>query len=308
MLNIAKQIPKAIVQGISMAMADLDIGVEEIMLYMDDFFTNRMPELISKGSEIIGNLIAGIQQKLPDILRAAFMILGEFASGILSNLPAIIQRGGELLQSLVQGIIANMPAIAEGAVQVVLWFANALVQNMPAIMAKGIEMIGNLLAGIYGEIPNMFSQVKRAFAELDWMQIGKDLVQGIINGISKMGSALWNACTNIAKSAWKAVTDFFSIKSPSRKMMWAGNMVGEGLRIGLEDSADSIAAEMNSIAKRISSPIEANMNYRYNAEPTAKGYQQTIVVNAPTELSPSEVARQTKIATRNMVLAMNGGI
>ena len=36
------------------------------------------------------------------------------------------------------------------------------------------------------------------------------------------------------------------------------------------------------------------------------GYNQTIIINSPTQLSPSEVARQTRNATRDMVLELRG--
>lgn len=36
------------------------------------------------------------------------------------------------------------------------------------------------------------------------------------------------------------------------------------------------------------------------------GFQQNLYITSPRELSPSEVARQTRNATKQMVLSMNG--
>ena len=36
------------------------------------------------------------------------------------------------------------------------------------------------------------------------------------------------------------------------------------------------------------------------------GYTQNVTINSPQELSPAEVARQTRNATRQMVLALSG--
>jgi len=45
----------------------------------------------------------------------------------------------------------------------------------------------------------------------------------------------------------------------------------------------------------------------YGNDETAGGYTQNITINSPTELSPYEVARQTRNATRDMVLNMRKG-
>ena len=298
-LNIAKQIPKALVQGIQQSMADLGIGLDDIVLYINKFFSQNLPDIIDSGHNI------------PQLVPSAWAIIKSFVNALLQNMPLIMEKGFQLLGQLVQGIVNNLPSMITGAIQAILWFAQAIVDNLPTIIAKGIEMIGSLLSGILQEIPNMWESVKKGFADLDWMSIGTNLVQGIIDGITSMAGALWDAACSIASSAWDAITGFFEIESPSKKMRWAGQMVDEGLRLGLEDGADGIAKEMKSIATDIAKPINSNIQMSSRYQPSSSsigGYNQTVIVNSPKELTPSEVARQTKLATRNMVLAMNGGI
>lgn len=310
-ITIAKQIPKALVQGIQQSMADLGIGLDDIVLYINKFFSQNLPDIIDSGHNILSQFIDGIINNIPQLVSSAWTIIKSFVNALLQNMPLIMEKGFQLLGQLVQGIINNLPSMITGAIQAILWFAQAIVDNLPTIIAKGIEMITSLLSGILSEIPNMWESVKKGFADLDWISIGTNLVQGIIDGIKSMSGALWNAACSLASSAWDAITGFFDINSPSKKMRWAGQMLDEGLRLGLEDGADGITKEMKSIATDISKPINSNIQMSSRYQPSSSrggGYNQTVIVNSPKELTPSEVARQTKLATRNMVLAMNGGI
>lgn len=310
-ITIAKQIPKALVQGIQQSMADLGIGLDDIVLYINKFFSQNLPDIIDSGHNILSQFIDGIINNIPQLVSSAWTIIKSFVNALLQNMPLIMEKGFQLLGQLVQGIINNLPSMITGATQAILWFAQAIVDNLPTIIAKGIEMIASLLSGILSEIPNMWESVKKGFADLDWISIGTNLVQGIIDGIKSMSGALWNAACSLASSAWDAITGFFDINSPSKKMRWAGQMLDEGLRLGLEDGADGIAKEMKSIATDIAKPINSNIQMSSRYQPNSSrvgGYNQTVIVNSPKELTPSEVARQTKLATRNMVLAMNGGI
>ena len=310
-LNIAKQIPKVLVQGIKLSMTDLGIGLDDIVLYINKFFSQNLPDIIDSGHNILSQFIDGIINNIPQLVSSAWTIIKSFVNALLQNMPLIMEKGFQLLGQLVQGIINNLPSMITGAIQAILWFAQAIVDNFPTIIAKGIEMIASLLSGILSEIPNMWESVKKGFADLDWISIGTNLVQGIIDGIKSMSGALWNAACSLASSAWDAITGFFDINSPSKKMRWAGQMLDEGLRLGLEDGANGITKEMKSIATDIAKPINSNIQMSSRYQPNSSsigGYNQTVIVNSPKELTPSEVARQTKLATRNMVLAMNGGI
>lgn len=50
-----------------------------------------------------------------------------------------------------------------------------------------------------------------------------------------------------------------------------------------------------------------NQETEQGQDTAAGGYNQTVNIYSPQELSPSEVARQTRNATKNMVLALRKG-
>lgn len=115
-----------------------------------------------------------------------------------------------------------------------------------------ITMIKNGVNFLFNELPNLLQNIgTEAFQTLqsiDWLSLGEDIINGIINGVQNLASALVDTVSSIASDAYDAVKDFFDINSPSKKMIWIGEMVDKGLTKGIEDSADLVKDAMNDIS------------------------------------------------------------
>lgn len=270
---------------------------------------NLIPMAIQMASNLPSAIIEGINTALPMLEQGARDLMTNFMAFMTNEFPNVMTTGTNMLNNFVQGIIDNLPAIINAALQIIITLVNSVVANFPTIVSTGISLIGQLLAGILQSLPSLFSGVVSAFGSFDWISIGKNMIQGVIDGISSMAGSLWEAAKSVAKSAWDAVTGFFGIHSPSTKMRWAGQMIDNGLVAGLKDGHSLIKDEMTSISKELSSPItkDLTLNASYNANRgSIGGYSQTVNIYSPTELSPSEVARQTRNATRQMALSLGG--
>ncbi|TCO64390.1 phage tail protein [Actinocrispum wychmicini] len=78
---------------------------------------------------------------------------------------------------------------------------------------------------------------------------GRDIVLGLLRGLESLAGRIWDWIKGIAQRIWDGITDFFDIFSPSKKMAWAGRMIGLGLAEGLDamngkvlTAADQLAA------------------------------------------------------------------
>ena len=164
-------------------------------------------------------------------------VITNFSTTIISALPIILENGKTLILNLVNGIISNLPSIITSAVTAVLNFVATIGQNLPSILQSGIELIGELAAGLVkaipdlvGKIPEIVTSIIDTFMETDWLEIGKNIISGIANGLANAGSALWDAVKGVLGSFKDNVLEFFGIKSPAR---W-GNLCrrNDGCRFG----------------------------------------------------------------------------
>lgn len=221
--------------------------------------TENLPSILAKGVEIVTSIVNGFLQNLPTFITAAGTMISQFLGFIMQNLPSILSAGVSLLTNIVNGIINNLPQIAAAAVKVVLQLASTIVSNLPTILAKGIEIIIKLVAGIIQAIPRVIAavpQIIRAITStlgsFDWWSVGKNIIQGIVNGVKSVAGALKEAILDIARSALDSVKSFFGIASPSKVMAkQVGRFLPLGIAQGIEGETDEAVKAMEDSASKI---------------------------------------------------------
>ena len=321
MWNIVKGIGGALKDGAMQILGKDTSVVTNVM----DSITKKLPDLLKKGVEMVTNIANGILQNIPKVLESAGTILSKFVSFIMQNLPSILSSGVQIILSIVKGITNNLPSIISSAATVISNLLATFAKHLPQLLQQGITMLGQLAAGLIqaiptliGKIPTIISNVVNAFKKNDWGSIGKDIISGVAKGISGAVGVIVDAAKSAAKSAFNAAKEFLGIKSPSRLFRYQiGARVSEGFALGITDKASMVNKAMTDLTKEATGTINADVAMGIgksgfgklagaSGNNTTGGFNQTVNIYSPRELSPSETARQTRNATRNMVLALQG--
>lgn len=189
--------------------------------------------------------------------------------------------------------IKNLPANLWSIFTSVIGKATELASNLGN---KAIEMargfVNNLISGV-SSLPSKFGE------------IGSQIVNGLWSGIKGGWDWLKDKVSDLANSLFQGAKDALGIHSPSRKFKWIGQMIDEGLASGIDKFSYLVDGSLGDLGV---------LDYVNNAQPQVAlagsygsgDYNQTINIYSPTALTPSEVARQTRNATRDMVLELRG--
>jgi phage-related protein len=90
------------------------------------------------------------------------------------------------------------------------------------------------------------------------LNVGKDLVRGLWNGISDMTGWVIGKIQSFGSSVLSGIKSFFGIKSPSRVFRdEVGAMLAEGMAVGIEKNADAPLDAMTSLSKDLIGEAEA---------------------------------------------------
>lgn len=289
--------------------------------------TEKLPDVLQKGVEIVSVIVNGILSNLPQLIISAGTLLSRFVGFFMSNMPTILQTGIKLLLELVQGIINSLPYVATAATRVIIQLVQTIADHLPDLLQSGIKLIGELIAGIIQKIPDAAESAAKTvtgivneFKNFEWKSLGKNIVDGIAKGITSAAGAIADAAKKAAKKALDAAKDFLGIKSPSRVMRdQVGKWIPAGIADGIIKYSSPISDAMKSLTDQTTGTLQTNLEVgivksgrpmngtlEAGAETQSSGYTQNIFIYSPTQLTPSEVARQTRNATRGMVLAMRG--
>jgi hypothetical protein len=81
-----------------------------------------------------------------------------------------------------------------------------------------------------------------------WLDAGKNMVLGIVEGIKSGAGELWNALKGLAKGAVEAFKRAMGIKSPSRVMMGFGRHTSAGVAVGVNAGRPQVHRAMVRLA------------------------------------------------------------
>lgn len=256
-----------IITGITTGLPNLLITAAETITTYVTGLIDSLPGVIDSATEIIGSLINGISQELPNIVASAGEVITNFIDGVLTRLPDVWQSATQMMLTMTKGVTDNIPKIVASIVNVMKNILTTIAKHLPQLLKSGIELIAQLAAGIIKAVPKVLAAVPEVIKaiwdtikEVDWAELGGAIISGIINGIKSMGSALWDAITDIASNAFSAVKSFFEIGSPSKLMRdEIGRWIPPGIAEGIEGSTDSLTNAMQDMAAEAAGSYDMNV-------------------------------------------------
>lgn len=246
----------AIIEGITNTISDLLAQANVILKEFSGAVTSALPTIMKSGIDILTRLVDGILSRLPDIIRSAGEIINTMLDYIMKNLPAIMQGGMKILMSIVQGIAQNLPEIIKATMDVLLSLQQTIIEHLPEILEMGVKLVLEMVAGIIQATPDLVSamltlleQGARQVTEIDWVDLGADIIKGIVRGIKSGGSAIWEAIKGYCEEAWSRTKAFFKIGSPSKLFeKEIGEMIPQGMAIGIEKDSGCVTRAMEDMA------------------------------------------------------------
>lgn len=251
------------------------------MLTSPDFLT----QLIETAILLIMTLAQGLIDAIPQLIAAVPMIIGNLLAAIIVELPNIIQMGIDLLFALIDGIIKCIPELVAAVPTLIIAFGNGIVNNLDKIILAAPQIIVSLITGIIGAIPELIAAVPRVIAAIadtirnyDWGGIGRNIVQGLKDGIAGMWDNIKDWFNEKVNSLVGGVKRILGIHSPSKVFAGIGGFMAEGLGEGFSDEfaavKNDIEGSMNFDAGTITADANISRNYTsgsYGAASTSGG-------------------------------------
>lgn len=255
---------------ISRLRSSVDLAAGEILgmdsATVDGFLsgiTSALPSVLEGGSQMILELLNGILGAIPDLILGAGELLNTFTTFFFENAPTIMEAGVNLILDMVKGITDSLPDITASAQEVISTFLTNVADNLPDILAQGGTLLLELVTGIIEALPDLVVAVGELIGTIvttlddyDWLEIGKNILLGIKDGLLSILDTLADAITQIGSYIWNGICDYFGIASPSKLAAWAGQMIAEGLAGGISDNTDLVDDAITDLGQSAAAQLE----------------------------------------------------
>ena len=155
------------------------------------------------------------------------------------DLPVVQGAVSKFLEVL-NGIGGGFQSTFGKAIEVIV----AFIDKLAAMKDVGIDDLSEMFTKFFSDLQNSVKNVN--FAE-----VGKNIISGLVNGISSGINVAMTAIVNIGQAIYDAICKFFGIHSPSTLMIGIGGFIIAGLILGLKDSIPGLNNILNSIATTV---------------------------------------------------------
>ena len=222
-----------------------------------------MPSIIEMAITIIVTLAKGLAENIPELVPTIIEIVEEIIDVIIDNLPMIIDAASEIINALTEGIIDSLPDISLAINKINYQIIATFLSLIPQLIELAAEFVWTLLGSMASAIMEMLSadfwnqaldDITHSFLDIDWAGIGMECLEGIAQGFEKNFVKVKDSITSIAQGIKGIFTGELEIHSPSKIFEEYGQMIDEGLAIGIssgvsidatEEMADDVSTNFN---------------------------------------------------------------
>lgn len=246
--------------------------VQVVMPPVSAFIEQRM----APAMEAIGNII---RTNVQPMIQAAITWLGNLgsamrgqadgpmaylASWFQTNMPRIQQlvqtvlgaiqgfwnEHGDAIMRVVNNTLSVVMAIFDTTLKTILDLVTVVLQVLTGDWEGAGQTLIGIVTRIWDTVVEVFrtqiDSIRALFTDFDWAELGRSIVQGMIDGIVGMSSALWAAAQRISQDLWDRMTGWWSVGSPSRKAEEGlGVPIAQGIGAGIQTGLDGLRGQIN---------------------------------------------------------------
>lgn len=328
-------------QGLAAVFTDLttNIGPQLLQTGIDllgklgEGLVTGIPQLLAQALPVVANLASGLRENAGQLVDAGIQFILNLATGLMNGLPTMIAYLPGIVSDIAGIINDNAPKLLVAGVQLIVTLGQGLIQAIPALVAnlpqiiqavvdvwtafnwldlggKVIKLMGsgikNMAGFVSSSVKGMMEQPIAYLKSLPekFCQWGKDMIQGMIRGITSMIDGVVGSVKNVASAIASVIhfsrPDIGPLRSYEQWMPDFMSGLAKGIRDNLwmvEDAADVLAlTTAQPMQLQVAGVLRGNQQTAAASWQPQPGvaYQQTNNFYTHDSLSESELTREAE--------------
>lgn len=259
-LPAISQILVAIGQLLPPIMNLIDVVLPIIMSLvqtMTPIIVNAASIILSTVGPVISGIVAAIQGVIQTLQGVIDFVIGVFTGnwqmawsgiqnifgGIWNAIRGVFTAVWEGIKGAISAGLAYISGLWNSIWSSVSSFVSSAWEGIKSAVSNGINGMMSFITGIPGKIKDVFSSAG------DWLlNAGKDIINGLVNGIKNAIGGAIDAVKNVAGNVVDAAKNFFKIGSPSKVFFGFGRYIDEGLANGITAGAGGVNSAMTAMS------------------------------------------------------------
>ncbi len=221
------------------------------------------PDVIATGLKLLLDLLKGIRDNISQVVVVAADIVVNLLKGIAQQATRIIGAGFDIIIAIVTGILKGLTRLVDAGARAIVRFLNAIADAItkyePQVILAGARigaaLVTGMIKGMFSLLGHLKDKVKemghavikaakgvfKVFSpSLEFTEIGKNVSQGLANGISKSKKPQ-KAAEDMSHNVVKATKSSLGVTAAGSTVMQdIGQQAAEGFAKGVRGSSSDI--------------------------------------------------------------------
>ena len=273
----------------------IEIGLI-LLLAIAEGIADNLDTMIPAIVECVMKIVEIITQNLDKIIEVAFVLIKELAKGIILAIPELLKSVPNIVSNIVTSIKNVKNKMIEGASSLMDKLKTGITENIPKVAAKAKDVV-----------VGFWNKLKTFITETDWLELGKNILKGLLNGMLNFGTIVKDTIKKVGKKITNSIKDFFGISSPAKAMYPLGEFITEGIGVGIEKGIPETIRDVNNAMANLNNGIQSSLNPTIN--PTANSNPLIIQIenfNNTREQDVQALAEELEFYRKNSALARGG--
>lgn len=235
-------------ERLSPVVTEFKEGVAELVLGFFDLLDSGSPVIPLLTGLATGAAVLAVAMNFSNIVNALSTAMTTLNTAMAANPIGLVVS---LLAALVAAFITAYTTSEEFRNKV-----NAAVGNVKEFVGNAVQRVNDFFNK---DIPDAIKDGEKHLTELPekLKQIGKDIVQGLIDGIKNKIKDTKDAVLNLGDSIIQTAKGFFGIHSPAKKpRKEIGQPISEGIALGITDGKKEVDAAVNDLGYTIQEDLD----------------------------------------------------
>ena len=218
----------------------------DLLLQLVMALVEYIPKFSEAYQALLKEFINAVTACVPLMVSAIITLIQALLDGITAKIPELTTSGANLIAALIKGIADSALIIINAAWDAVITFINGFAD---AIDQKGPELqaaVNKLIKAIINFIKNGLTGMANTFAP-QAATIGRNIINGVVNGVGSVASNLYNKMSNVASGALSSFKSTLGIHSPSRVFATAAGFIVAGIVQGIDRNQNKAVSAMSGL-------------------------------------------------------------
>lgn len=266
--NAMKAVVTSIWNGIKSVTSSVWNGIKSVITAS----VNGIKSVVSTGFNAIRSVISSIMNGIKSVISSIWNGIKSVISSVVSSIRSVVTSGFNGVRSVVTSVMSAVKSVItsawNGAKSVVTSAVNGIKSIVTSVFNSLKSVVSSAMNGVTSAIKNGWNAAKSFLSSIDLTSIGKNIIQGLVNGIKSGAGAVSAAIQEVAGNIKKKIKGALGIHSPSR---WMRDEIGKNIDAGLakgitadKKSEQAAAKKAKAIKNQFTNDLK-NVQMKYNA-------------------------------------------